>query len=220
MAIPPIAPYPMPTERDLPQNRVTWQPDPSRAVLLIHDMQQYFLDPFPVNEPPVIELVANIGFLREQSAAMGVPVVYTAQPGGQTLEQRGLLQDFWGNGIPPGPDGQRVVDALAPREQDVLLTKWRYSAFVRTDLLERLRSAGRDQLVICGVYGHIGCLMTACDAFMHEIQPFFVGDAIGDFSLERHRMALEYAAQRCATTISTRAVVSGLLDARPAARIA
>ena len=42
MAIPTIPAYPMPSIHDLPENKVNWIPDPKRAVLLIHDMQQYF----------------------------------------------------------------------------------------------------------------------------------------------------------------------------------
>ena len=39
MALPAIAPYPMPTAADLPANKVAWTVDPSRAVLLVHDLQ-------------------------------------------------------------------------------------------------------------------------------------------------------------------------------------
>jgi isochorismate hydrolase len=37
-----------------------------------------------------------------------------------------------------------------------------------------------------------------------------VGDAIADFSLVHHQLALAYAAQRCAVTLSTRAVLDAL----------
>ncbi|SHH12248.1 isochorismatase family protein, partial [Streptoalloteichus hindustanus] len=103
-----------------------------------------------------------------------------------------------------------IVDELAPGAGDVVLTKWRYSAFVRTDLRERMRQWGRDQLVVTGIYGHIGVLMTAADAFMNDCQSFVVADAIGDFSVERHRMAVEYAAQRCAVTLVTERVTQQL----------
>ena len=52
MALPAIASYPMPSAADLPPNKVSWTPDPQRAVLLIHDMQNYFLRPFPPDQHP------------------------------------------------------------------------------------------------------------------------------------------------------------------------
>ena len=57
-----------------------------------------------------------------------------------------------------------------------------------------MRGHGRDQLVICGVYAHVGILMTAHEGFSNDIQTFLVADAIADFSADFHRMALEYAA--------------------------
>jgi bifunctional isochorismate lyase / aryl carrier protein len=221
MAIPAILPYPMPVESDLPKNRVAWTPDPKRAALLIHDMQQYFLNAFTVTESPVVELLANIQKLKAYCAEQGIPVIYSAQPGKQSPEQRGLLQDFWGPGLTKCPDQQKIVDELAPGGQDLVLTKWRYSAFQQTNLLEMLRQRGRDQLIVCGIYAHIGCLMTACEAFMKDVQPFFVADAVADFSREKHMMALTYAAERCAVTITTQRLIdqlSGVQAEAPAAR--
>lgn len=210
MALPSILSYPMPAESDLPANKAAWTPDPKRAVLLIHDMQQYFVDAFNVDESPVPELLANIRKLRTQCAALGIPVVYSAQPGGQSPERRGLLHDFWGPGMNDGPYQKKIVEALAPGEQDIVVTKWRYSAFQKTELLDILRQQGRDQLIVCGIYAHIGCLMTACEAFMQDVQPFFVADAVADFSADKHRIALAYAAERCAVTITTRRLVEEL----------
>ncbi|HDR4948815.1 TPA: isochorismatase family protein [Bacillus cereus] len=210
MAISAIPVYPMPLEADLPSNKVTWNPDPKRAVLLIHDMQEYFLDAYHAEESPRVELVSNIQSIRKTCKELGVPVVYTAQPGGQTLEQRGLLQDFWGSGIPEGPHKQKIVDELTPDKNDIFLTKWRYSAFKKTNLLEILQEQGRDQLIICGVYAHTGCLLTACEAFMDGIQPFFIADAVADFSREHHKQAMQYASDRCAVTTITNILLKDL----------
>ncbi|MER7206215.1 isochorismatase family protein [Streptosporangium sp. NPDC000239] len=204
MAIPAIAPYPMPGEEGLPENRVEWTPDPRRALLLVHDMQNYFVSAFTQGASPMSDLVANVSALRETAGRLGVPVVYSAQPGGQTRTQRGLLQDFWGAGIGPEPGAQEIIPALAPGPDDVHLVKWRYSAFHRTRLRELMTETGRDQLVVTGIYAHIGCLMTACDAFMSDTQVFFVADAVADFSAEHHGMALTYAAERCAMVLTTR----------------
>ncbi|MFD6437263.1 isochorismatase family protein [Streptomyces venezuelae] len=194
--IPAIQPYPLPSHGDLPAAAVSWTAQADRSVLLVHDMQRYFLKPFP--DTLRRQLIDNAAQLRDRCAALGIPVAYTAQPGGMSEEQRGLLKDFWGPGMRTEPEDRQVVDALAPVAQDWLLTKWRYSAFFKTDLLQRMRAAGRDQLILCGVYAHVGVLATAVDAFTHDIQPFFVADATADFSQDYHRSALTYAAERCA----------------------
>ncbi|MEU8700959.1 isochorismatase family protein [Streptomyces sp. NPDC048680] len=209
MALPAIAPYPMPTARELPVNRVEWTVDPARAVLLVHDLQNYFLSAYDRRSSPIPELLSNVAQLKKDAARIGVPVLYTAQPGGQSPDERGLQQDFWGPGLPDDPHAAAIADDVAPDGADTVLTKWKYSGFVRTDLLERLREQGRDQIVITGVYAHIGVLMTACDAWMQDIQAFVVADAVADFSAGDHAMALRWAAGKCAVVTSTRAVFEG-----------
>jgi isochorismate hydrolase len=214
MGIPPISPYPMPTQDDLPDNTAGWRVDPDRAVLLVHDMQKYFLAPFPGGTSPVTELVANVAALRRRCAELGVPVAYTAQPGGMTEADRGLLKDFWGPGMAVHPEHREVVEPVAPRPGDRVFTKWRYSAFHRSGLAAFLRESGRDQLVVCGVYAHVGVLMTACDAFTNDVEAFLVADAVADFSEDYHRLALRWAAERCAVTPTTGTVLEWL-DAAP-----
>ncbi|EIU7167858.1 TPA: isochorismatase, partial [Pseudomonas aeruginosa] len=43
--IPEITAYPLPTAQQLPANLARWSLEPRRAVLLVHDMQRYFLRP-------------------------------------------------------------------------------------------------------------------------------------------------------------------------------
>ncbi|MFE4260362.1 isochorismatase family protein [Streptomyces sp. NPDC056883] len=202
--IAPISSYPLPTAAELPASPAPWKPDPDRAALLVHDMQRYFLAPFPaeIRDP----LVRHCALLRERCAALGVPVFYTAQPGGMTDGERGLLKDFWGPGMRVDPVDRQIVTELAPRPADHVLTKWRYSAFFRSDLLDRMRAQGRDQLIVCGVYAHVGVLATALEAFTNDIQPFLVADAVGDFSAEYHQLALDYAAARCSVVTTTEEV--------------
>jgi bifunctional isochorismate lyase/aryl carrier protein len=202
MAIPSISSYPMPSSEEFPANKVGWAFAPDRAVLLIHDMQDYFLRFYDQDGPLAGRLVDNIAALRVWCRERRVPVVYTAQPERQSPEERGLLTGMWGDGLTEHPHLQRVVAALAPEEGDTVLVKWRYSAFQRSPLEEMMRKMERDQLVICGVYGHIGCMTTALDAFMRDIKAFLVGDAIADFSRDDHLMALRYVAGRCGRVVS------------------
>ncbi|HSL08107.1 MAG TPA: isochorismatase family protein [Pseudonocardiaceae bacterium] len=203
-SIPSIKAYQLPMAGDLPANTARWILDPGRAVLLLHDMQRYFLAPFP--QPVRDQLVRNCALLRARCAALGVPVAYTAQPGGMTEQQRGLLKDFWGPGMRVDPVDRQIVEELAPGPADRVLTKWRYSAFFRSDLLAWMREKDRDQLIVCGVYAHVGVLMTTVEAFTNDIQPFLVADAVADFSVDHHRMAVDYAAARCAVVITAKEV--------------
>ncbi|SDP28649.1 bifunctional isochorismate lyase / aryl carrier protein [Streptomyces sp. cf386] len=206
MALPAIPSYPLPAADELPANRVSWTVDPARAVLLVHDLQHHFLSVFPAGAQPLTGMLGNTARLLKRARRLGVPVVYSAQRGGQTPEERGLQLDFWGPGATDDPEALGMPGPVAPEPGDTLLTKWKYSAFARTELDALLRESGRDQLVIVGVYAHIGVLMTAADAWSRDIQAFVVADAVADFSREDHEMALRWAAGRCAVVTTTDAL--------------
>lgn len=206
MSIPKIAGYAMPQPHEFFANKTAWNVDAKRSVLLVHDMQQYFLEFYDLNAAPIPELIRNTQALIAAARAQGIPVVYTAQPGDQTPEHRQLLTDFWGTGLKANPEITKIHDDVVPVEGDIVMTKWRYSAFKFSEFEQLMQDWGRDQLVICGVYAHIGCLMSAAEAFMLNIQPFLAGDALADFSREEHEMALKYASTRCAQVEATQTI--------------
>lgn len=210
MGLPKIASYPLPVEQDLAAPRVPWLLEAARAALLIHDVQNYFIAAFERPSPLMDAVVANILALRDACDRAGVPVFYTAQPGNQDPRDRGLQADFWGPGMSMDPAHREIDARLQPGAGHIVLTKWRYSAFQRTTLEEMMRARGRTQLVVTGVYGHIGCLMSTADAFMRDIQPFFIADAVGDFSRERHDSAVAYVADRCGRVMTTGRAIEAL----------
>ncbi|SMO74027.1 isochorismatase family protein [Paracoccus laeviglucosivorans] len=201
MGLPGIAPYALPVLADLPAARGAWQPQRDRIALLVHDMQRYFCRPFPAS---VLDpVVANIARLIADARAAGVPVFYTAQKGNQFRPDRGLQADLWGPGMSATPEHEEVLPALAPTEADIVLVKHRYSAFQRSNLETLMRARGRDQLMICGVYAHIGCLATAVEAFQRDIETFAVADAQADFSRDKLDLAMGWIAATCGVPMTT-----------------
>lgn len=209
-AISSVAPYQIPNPSELPKSRLNWQVDPERAVLLVHDMQRYFVSAYRPGTEPITTVVPNIARLCAQARSAGIPVVFSAQPGDQTSQQRRLLADLWGPGLRALPEDEDIIDELRPAPSDARLTKWRYSAFQRTDLSQWMRDWGRDQLLVTGIYAHLGCLVTACEAFMQDIQPFLLADAVADFSADDHHMALRYTSTGCGVVLTTESLLDTL----------
>ncbi|MEV4477897.1 isochorismatase family protein [Nonomuraea salmonea] len=209
--LPAVPSYPLP---HLPADAFPdWSLDPRRTALLIHDMQNYYLRPFAPAASPLADLLANAAALRETCVEANIPVLYSVQPGGQDPDERGLLTDRWGNGPGPDPADTDLPPVLIPNPSDRVIIKSRYSAFHNTNLDEALTHLDCDQLLICGVYAHIGVLATVLDAFMRDIQPFVIGDAIADLSAHHHAMALNYVASCCGRVVST-SQVKGALGTR------
>lgn len=166
-------------------------------------MQDYFVSFWGENCPMMEQVIANIAALRNYCKAHNIPVYYTAQPKEQSDEDRALLNDMWGPGLTRSPEQQKVVAALAPDEADNVLVKWRYSAFHRSPLELMLKETVARSADYHRVYAHIGCMTTATDAFMRDIKPFMVADALADFSREEHLMSLKYVAGRSGRVVMT-----------------
>lgn len=193
---------------DLPVSRATWSLEPARAVVLVHDLQRYFVTPYADGCPALADAIAATARVLAAARAAGVPVIYTAQQGDQEPTARGLQGHLWGPGMQARPEHTAILAEVAPSAGEVIVDKHRYSAFARTDLAERLAAAGRDQLVIVGVYAHIGVTATALDGFQREIQPFVVADAIADLGAEQHRHALAVIASCCGVVIRADDVIA------------
>lgn len=203
MALPTIPAYPLPTADELPTPRGAWRPETGRIALLVHDMQRYFLSRFDADAAPLAPAVANLARLLDRCRATGIPVFYTAQRGNQDRRDRGLQADLWGPGMQAIDEHETIIDALAPAASDHVLVKHRYSAFQRSNLEQLMRVRGRDQLLITGVYAHIGLLSTATEAFQRDIETFIAADAVADFSRTDHDMALAWIARTCGVPMTT-----------------
>lgn len=207
--VPSIPAYTLPGAAALQGNRVSWSLAPATAALLIHDMQNYWVDRF--QDPSV--LLANITALLQAARARGMPIIYSVARREPRLEDRGLALDMWGAGMGGGsedPRDEQIVEALAEQADDLIVEKRKYSAFFRTGLGEKLRARGIDQLIVTGVYAHHGCLLTAADAYMRDVKSFFVVDATADHSEEQHFMTCRLVPSLCGQNETTSRLLKAL----------
>ncbi len=202
MSLPALIDYSTPTTAGL-VNRADWTLDPGRAAVLVHDLQRYFLRAYAPACPALARALESTAAILSAARGAGVPVFYTAQTGSQPPVERGLQGELWGGGMTSAPEDTAIVEVVAPQPGEVVLTKHRYSAFAKSDLADRLARLGRDQLVITGVYAHIGVTATAYDGFQREIYPFVIADAVADFGAVEHARALSQVASCCGVVTHT-----------------
>ncbi|MFJ8532023.1 isochorismatase family protein [Streptomyces sp. NPDC093591] len=207
-----IFPYVMPTPAMLPDDRTGWTLDPGRAALLVLNLQRRFLRVVEQEGAPVTALLAGAGRLVGAARAAGVPVIHSVPAG-----ERGPALAVRPPGPPADKDGEAFAEQVAPRTGDAVLTARKHSAFARTRLESRLRDLKRDQVVIVGLFARVGVLMTAADAWVQDLEPFVVADAIADASAGGHEFALEWVADTCGAVTSTDQVVAAFDPAVPTA---
>ena len=133
-----------------------------------------------------------IGELLDVARQAEVPVLYTRNvqkrtvrfdsfAGKSSWDKRATLSDA---------DGSRIVDEIAPLEDDLVLDKSYASAFYGTPLSTYLVGLGTDTLLITGV-STSGCVRaTAVDAVTRGYNVAVVADAVADRITASHQVAL------------------------------
>lgn len=208
MTIPKIAAYSLDDALAPCDAKVDWLINSQNAVLLVHDMQEYFANFYDCDQEPFTSMLKNMQTVISAARSRDIPVIYTAQPTNQALSDRALLTDFWGAGLQESHNSHHIISAVAPSPQCKVYTKWRYSAFQKSSFDEDLQAQAKNQIIICGVYAHIGILSTALEGFMRDYQCFVIEDAIADFSAQEHLWARQWIAGRCGKVLNTQSVLA------------
>lgn len=171
---------------DLPDftSQEKWELDVSRAILLLHDYQKFFLR--NLNSSLLQALLKSTDIVLEWARTRDIPVVFSGQLGYKNPGERGILKDVWGRGMSTDACNIEIPSEISQKPEDYFVVKQRYSAFASTNLDNIMRLNRRDQLILCGVYGAIGITATAFDCVNKDIQSFLVPDAIVDFDFNTH----------------------------------
>ncbi len=198
--------------------------DPGTTALIVVDMQNDFVAPgAPLESSAGRAMVPHLKQALACCREHGIPVIYTAhvhRPGGF---DQGLLAHApaigRGEALVVGSPGVAIFPEIAPYDDEIVITKHRFSAFYGTDLEIILRGLGVTTVVITGVTTENCCHATARDAFFRDFQVVFLADAtatvdypdLGYGSLsadEVHRATLVILARDTADVMTTESFIA------------
>jgi ureidoacrylate peracid hydrolase len=179
------------------------------VALLLVDMQNGFCKPegsfakMTAGRGLSIELcekaVGGCQRLLEAARMEHVPVVFTRYvyhhdyvDGGVLLEKYPEMKEI--GSLAEGSWDANIVDELAPRPNEFVIDKSRYSSFYGTRLEPILNGLGVTSLVVGGVTTNVCVETTVRDASQRDYRVFVVSDATGELNQARHENALEIMA--------------------------
>jgi ureidoacrylate peracid hydrolase len=199
--------------------------DPSASALLFIDVQNFCVrrDGGEFKDVPEAEIegiyryyferlksraIPNMQRLQQAFRAAGIEVLYT------TIESltkdgrdRSLDYKITGFHVPKGSWDGKVIDEIAPDEDEIVLPKTSSSVFVSTHIDYLLRNLGVKQLVLCGLVTDQcveSAVRDACDlGYLVTLVP----DACATYSDERHDASLRTIRGYC-RQVTTEALVA------------
>jgi nicotinamidase-related amidase len=108
------------------------------------------------------------------------------------------------------PPGSELVGEIAPRADDLLITKHTWGAFHETGLHDRLQARGITTLVLAGIATNFGVESTARAAHERDYRLLLVEDAMASLGAESHAFAVNNIFPMIGTVCSTDDVVAML----------
>jgi maleamate amidohydrolase len=153
-----------------------------RPVLILVDFVQAYFDPECDLYAGVDAALASALRVRAAAHAAGVPVVLTrvvyqgsGLDGGQFFKKAKPLRNFL-----PGSATSGWPHGLAPRDDELVVSKQYPSAFFGTSLASTLTASGIDSVILTGLTTS-GCVRASCvDAMSHGFITSVVREACGD----------------------------------------
>ena len=161
--------------------------DPSRTAVLVVDMQHDFLDPdaamFARTAARAVEPVRQVLDVARET---GMHVFFTVHSHRFDGSDHGLFGRIWSPiaqraSLVRDTRGTQVVPDLAPRDDEPVIAKHRYSAFFDTNLDSMLHEHAIETVAVCGTTTECCCHATARDAMFRDYEVVFLSDATGTF---------------------------------------
>ncbi|KIO76747.1 isochorismatase [Pedobacter lusitanus] len=164
------------------------------TALLVMDMQSGISG--LIEAPVLTALTANIAAAIKHARSQKIPVIYV------TISFRAGLPEISDNNksFSAGKDRlnglnmedfARILPELAPKDNEVVVIKRRYSAFTGSDLEVVLRAAGIQHIVLAGISTSGVVLSTLREAADKDYQITILSDCCADGDEEVHRVLMD-----------------------------
>jgi len=182
-----------------------------KAALLVIDMQNFFVNTRSKGLGPISPTVlSNTRRVIQAFRKTKRPVIYTRHVHQKDGSDAGILGWWWSDMIVEGSWESEIHKEIAPRPDEKVIFKHRYSAFYNTDLEIVLRCREIEDVVICGVMTNLCCESTAREAYFRDFRVFFLADATGTAYPEMHAATLLNLSYGFAYITTTEDIVSQL----------
>lgn len=172
------------------------------SALVVIDLQNDFCHPDGVvagrgdSTAAVAGVMPSVHRLIEAARRDGVLVVFVRTEHAAATDSAGWLgrpsvlrAAAAGIGyVPPCAKGSWGAEffEVSPGPDDMVVTKYRYSAFLHTSLELRLRTLGITRLYFCGTQTNVCVITNAIDALQRDFSPVLVADASVTVRRESH----------------------------------
>lgn len=180
---------------------------PENSALLVIDMQEFFLNKQShAFVPSAKTIVPNINSLIKKYRKQEYPIIFTFYAL-ESDENPGMMGRWWGDVLRVTNSLSRIHSSLNLDDNDIILRKSRYSAFIETDLDQILKDNKVDTLVITGIMTHLCCESTAREAFMRDYEVYFVVDATAADTEALHFSSLRTLTDGFAIPVKTNTIL-------------
>jgi nicotinamidase-related amidase len=187
--------------------------DPKRTCLLLVDTQNVVWNPDVAMRHPYFDeqvrskVLPNLRRLIDGFRAAGAEILYTVMENltrdGRDRSLDYKLSNFF---IAKGSWEAKVLEALAPGDDDIVLAKTSSGLFNSTNVEYLLRNIGIDTLIVTGFLTDQCVDHTLRDAADRGFYPVCISDGCATHTEERHRNALQAFAGYCRTLTADQAL--------------